>query len=141
MPGSLQELEGVFKDLFRKMISEWNKQVEDNLSGSQAFILELLSTKGMQRVSELASAMNVTVGAVTTLSDKLIAAGYAERQKDTDDRRVVLLHITPLGEEAFLEVQSKRKAMIQAFYQGLSEEDIGHLLRIYKKVLRHLDAQ
>jgi DNA-binding MarR family transcriptional regulator len=139
MADSIQELEKVFKDLFRKMVSEWNKNVEDSLSGSQAFILELLSSAGKQRVSELALAMNVTAGAVTTLSDKLIAAGYARRQKEEADRRVVYLLITPAGSQILKEVKRKRKATIEAFYQGLPEEDIEHLIRIYTKVLHNLD--
>ena len=40
----LMEMEQVFQRLFRKKISDWNKTIERDLSGSQALILLMFGT-------------------------------------------------------------------------------------------------
>jgi DNA-binding MarR family transcriptional regulator len=46
---------------------------------------------------ELADAAGVTTGAVTAVLDRMEAAGYARRIRDTADRRRVLVELTPLA--------------------------------------------
>ena len=48
---------------------------------------------------QLAEAMHLTSGAITTLLDRLEKAGYARRVRDTDDRRRILVELTPLAED------------------------------------------
>jgi len=45
--------------------------------------------------SELARRIVLTRAAITTLSDRLVAAGLVERRRDPDDRRRSLLVVTP----------------------------------------------
>jgi DNA-binding MarR family transcriptional regulator len=54
---------------------------------------------------QLAQAMRLTGGAMTTVLDRLERAGYARRVRDTVDRRRVMVEVTPevrrLGEEIY----------------------------------------
>ena len=63
--------------------------------------LDILNQRGgAMTAGQLAEAMHLTSGAITTLLDRLEAAGYARRVRDTDDRRRVLVELTPLTEQS-----------------------------------------
>jgi DNA-binding MarR family transcriptional regulator len=61
--------------------------------------LDILSQRGSMTAGQLAAAMHLTSGAITTLIDRLEAAGYARRVRDSEDRRRVLVELTPRAEE------------------------------------------
>lgn len=137
----LQELENVFRQYFRKVATEWGKRLDGGITGPQSFILEVLELKGPQRVSDLAEELGITLPAVTGLSDKLIAAGYAERERSQEDRRIVFLKITDKGSDAVESLREQRRRIMRKIYWGLSEEDIGHLIRIYKSILQNMESR
>ena len=57
--------------------------------------LSVLSQRGATSASALAGAMGLTRGAMTTVLDRLEAAGYARRVWDQQDRRAVRVELTP----------------------------------------------
>jgi DNA-binding MarR family transcriptional regulator len=62
--------------------------------------LDILSQRGSMTAGQLAEAMHLTSGAITILVDRLEAAGYARRVRDTEDRRRVLVELTPRTERS-----------------------------------------
>lgn len=59
--------------------------------------MEIISREGPVTAKTLASELRLTSGAVTTLIDRLVAAGLTVRGPDPGDRRKVLLELTPRG--------------------------------------------
>jgi DNA-binding MarR family transcriptional regulator len=55
--------------------------------------LDVLSQRGPLSAGQLAEAMHLSSGAVTTLVDRLERRGYARRTRDTEDRRRVLIEL------------------------------------------------
>ena len=135
----LMEMEQVFQRLFRKKISDWNKTIERDLSGSQALILENLQG-GKKNVSELAECLDITSGAITSLCDKMVSAGLVKRGRTQKDRRVVYVTITEEGSAALQTVRQQRQRMVERMYGNLPEADIHHLIRIYNIVLDNLEV-
>lgn len=133
----LSEFENIYRQLTRKLALEWNKQMEQPISGSQSYILEKLNNEGPHKVSSLAEALGITAGAVTGLSDKLIASGLAERKRSEEDRRIVYLSITEHGREVLETFQEKRTVIRNIYFKDLPDEDIRHLIRIFKQVLHN----
>lgn len=136
---SLTELEELYLQVQRKVSAEWHKRLDPLVSGSQSLILRSLDVNGPEKVSSLAERLGITPGAVTSLSDKLIAGGYAVRNRDTVDRRVVHLEITDQGREILLKYRAELKNTVEDIFVGLSEADIDHLLRIYRQVLTNMN--
>lgn len=132
---SLDELGAVFRRFYRQIVSDWSKSVEGELSGSQAMILERLINEGPQKPTELAALLDITVSAVTSLSDKLVRAGLVERRRSDEDRRVVLLLATPAADQVLERVRAQRRALFQKYFQGLSEQDLQRLVRIFHTIL------
>lgn len=138
---SLTAFEELYLDFQRKVSAEWHKRMDRLVSGSQATILWKLEYGGPQKASTLAARMDITPGAITSLSDKLISSGYAVRTRDADDRRVVYLEITDQGRELLRQFRVETKSIMEHFFKGISEEDIHHLIRIYEQVLRNIDKE
>lgn len=136
---NLTEFEELYANMQRKVSTEWHRRLDRLVSGSQATILWMLELQGPQKVSALAERLDITPGAVTSLSGKLISSGYANRMRDSDDRRVVYLEITAKGQEMLYKFRVEIKNVIGEFFAGLSDEDMTHLIRIYKQVLKNLD--
>ena len=135
---NLTELEELYVTFQRSVSWEWQKRMDLLVSSSQAMILRSLAVNGPQNASTLAERLRITPGAVTSLSDKLIASGYAHRNKDPNDRRIVLLEITDQGREILLQFKEENKNVMKQLFSGLPEEDINHLVRIYRHVLKNI---
>lgn len=138
-PSSLTAFEELYLEFQRKVSGEWHKRLDRLVSGSQAAILWSLHYEGPQNASKLAAGLGITPGAVTSLSDKLISSGYAIRKKDEQDRRVVYLEITPEGRVALEQFRHEMKNIIDKFFAGVSEQDLEHLIRIFRQVLLNIE--
>lgn len=130
----LKELEELFQQLLRKIARESNK-IDKEISGSQAFILDILDQKGPQKVSDIAEELGITLAGVTNLSDRLLASGFIQRDRSEVDRRIVLLQISSKGMRALKDFKDKSRELMKKIYGELSQEDIDHLIRIYKSIL------
>jgi DNA-binding MarR family transcriptional regulator len=57
--------------------------------------LNILSLAGQLTAGQLAQATGLTTASITGVADRLEAAGYVRRERDTADRRKVLIHLVP----------------------------------------------
>jgi len=60
-------------------------------------VMTLLEEHPDATMSFLADKLNVTMGAVTNLLDRLVKMGYVDRRRDPSDRRLVKAHLTDTG--------------------------------------------
>lgn len=129
----------LFWRVSRGLSSIWKKKFEQQLSNTQAYILIHLDSKGPQKITNLAEVLDITPGAISSISDKLIAAGLIVRCRDEVDRRVVYLDITPIGKKMLKEIKEEARIVVNKCFNGLPEEDIHHLIRIYETILINID--
>lgn len=61
--------------------------------------LVLIERDGQRKAGTLAELLNVSPSTVTGLCDRLTARGLAERSLATDNRREVVVRLTPAGKE------------------------------------------
>lgn len=134
----LSELEELSLEIQRKVSAELHRRINRVLTVSQAMMLWKLDKLGPQKITALAEHMSITPGAITSLSDKLIANGYANRVNDPQDRRVVKLEITPDGRELISKLRADVKHSFAILFAGLSDHDLDHLVRIYQQVLKNM---
>ncbi|MDD4237863.1 MAG: MarR family transcriptional regulator [Desulfotomaculaceae bacterium] len=135
-----QELLEQFNHTLKKMKKVWSKQFKE-VNPSQFHILKSLVDAGPQKATGLAVLLQMTPGAITGASDKLISKGYAERKGAAQDRRVVYLEITDKGKQFVESMMEKQISVTAKFFEGLSEEDVNHLIRIYRQISNNLDRQ
>ena len=70
---------------------------KDNISFAQFFLLSYLATSKELTMTDIARKMGHSTAAATGLVDRLEKLGYMERAHAVDDRRKVLVSITPKG--------------------------------------------
>lgn len=74
------------------------------LSQNQLILLLQLKINGEMKATEIADFFNVTPGAVTSMCDKLVKLNLIQRVRENEDRRVVKLILTNIGEVKVQEI-------------------------------------
>lgn len=121
--------------LSRQWVNEWNKHNE--LSVSQAGILELLITEGPKQGKDFVELLNITSGGITGICDKMIASNYIQRVRNNElDRRAVFFEITEHGKEVYNKMIEKRLLLIEQQFSEFSDEDIEIYSSLLKKLIR-----
>jgi DNA-binding MarR family transcriptional regulator len=98
------------------------------LSRTEASVLGALSERPW-RITELAARERITQPGITLLVNRLEQRGWAKRQVDSADRRVVLVKITPAGEEARARLRAEYRALFHEEMATLPDEDLCTLSR------------
>lgn len=87
--------------------------------GPQGFTtLGVLKLQGPQRVSDLATALNIDLSVASRQCSALASAGYVAREPDPDDRRAHRLVLTDAGATA---LRASHQRMLHAFGQVLAD--------------------
>lgn len=109
-------------------------QNPQGMSGAQMFLMHLLHIKGPSRVSDLSGLLGVTPAAVTGLADTLLAQGLISRRQGTNDRRVVLLDVTPEGHCLLQKMKSERHRRLAGLLESLGDNDARYLIELLEKL-------
>lgn len=133
-----EKLIQLFYFILKRLKKEWNKQLQ-GINHSQYLILKTLLHSGPQKAAQLVEVTQTTPGAITSAADKLVAEGYAKRRGDKEDRRVVYLEITVKGKELVESLFQAQNNVTVRVFQGLPDEDIQHLIRIYHQISNNLE--
>ncbi|MGF7535322.1 MarR family transcriptional regulator [Bacillus mexicanus] len=133
---NIGELEHNFERFLKKsLVTFRNVAFENNISESQFVILCILNEHGPKKISELAEYMQLTLSAITSLSEKLIGSGYIIRKRSQNDRRIVRLVLTDEGKSFSNELLSQRTKMVQKLHDSLTPIERKSLNSIYKKLI------
>ncbi len=120
------------------------RALEDTLGAEgitlpQAMTLKILKDSDrMCRMSDLAAMRFLTPAAATGIVDRLIHLGLVERKVDQNDRRVVLLALTPLGVKTMTVLEGRVQEMMRGFFQRLSDSDRAASLRMLRALKEYL---
>jgi DNA-binding MarR family transcriptional regulator len=114
--------------LFRAM-----ERVDTGMTPQQYRILKLAGVGG-ERSARLAERLAVAKPTLTAIADSLVAAGYAQRETEAGDRRVVRLRLTATGRAALQRADAVYAGWLGALL-GETSDPAGVL-----KALRDLDA-
>lgn len=108
--------------------------VEAEFTGPQLHALMWLGLDGPLTMGELAHRLGVTEKGVTGVGDRLEKHGYCRRERDTRDRRVVRLRLTPGGEELFRHARVRVEEKLGFILDALTAADRGALFRILERL-------
>ncbi|QRK08858.1 MarR family transcriptional regulator [Archangium violaceum] len=100
-----------------------------------------LGLDGPLSMGELARRVGVTEKTITGIVDRLEREGYAQRERDALDRRVVHVRLTPRGREASDRVHAQAQESLGHFLGLLEPEDRTALVRIFEKLVGRLSAR
>ncbi|MBY0165098.1 MarR family transcriptional regulator [Cytobacillus firmus] len=123
------------------LVANYAKILDNDLTGPQYYVLQTLAYEGQQTSSYFANALNVTLSAVTNLSNKLVSKGYIERVASSEDRRQVYLRITEQGREVEARMIAKYRELNEGLWSDFSDQEMDVLIASYEKMIEHLQLK
>ena len=121
---NLWELEG------NAIITEEFKDITNN----DMHVIEAIGLNEAKNMSTIAKKLNITVSSLTTAMNSLVRKGYVERQRSTDDRRVVEVRLTERGRKAYRQHEEYHMQMVEAAIAEMSQEEIQVLIKMLRKL-------
>ena len=113
---------------------------KQGLTHAQWGPLLLLRVAGPCSVAKLVEELNTDAGAMTRLLDRLEAKGLCQRERSSEDRRVVMLTLTDEG----LRITGKLTAVLtdtfNAHLQGFSQQEFNTLIELLQRMIVTGDA-
>lgn len=85
--------------------------------------------------SDLAEASGEKKTNITRISDELLSQGFIERLPSQEDRRKVILRLTPQGQNVLESLQPTMWAGVDEMYKGFSAHDLQQLRQLLSQQL------
>lgn len=92
-------------------------------------------------VSDLANFMQLSKSSATQMVERLVKAGLMERLDDNNDRRIIRLIITPLGEKEYEVLHEKMIEKMKLFTSKIPAKDLKELIRITTNLIENLKKE
>ena len=106
------------------------------LSMQEFRVVEHLGMVGPRMMRELAEYLNLAVNSVTALVDHLERKGFVSRRRSDEDRRVIRVALTEMGECAFEDFAAGKTRFFRRMLESLSEEEQAIFLLLFRKIAR-----
>jgi DNA-binding MarR family transcriptional regulator len=90
---------------------------------------------------QLAAQLELTTGAVTALTDRLIEHGLITREANPGDRRSLLLGLTPAGSELLADVVVQYEKVVDAATRDVDTERLDDLSSLLTQVIAYAKQQ
>ncbi len=128
----------VFNEILRIEEESLKKGEFHNLSVREMHVIEAVCTAnhtaGSNRSSDVAHALRISAGTLTTTVKLLEKKGCLIRKKDTADKRIVRLYATQKGQRADRAHQKFHREMVLSVLKALPSEETDVLIKALKKL-------
>jgi DNA-binding MarR family transcriptional regulator len=125
---ALRRVMAVFKGRFARSLGE------HDLTFPQWMVLKSLDKSGELTVRDLAEACSVTPANVTGIVDRLAAAGLVERERGVEDRRVVNVGLTKLGESKLRDLADLASDSLADLFEGWTSAEMAELRELLGRI-------
>lgn len=124
---------------FIRAYSTYNKKAAEHIKNfgltlSQLWVIECLGHSGPLIMGELCKKTFLSAGNMTFVVDGLEKAGIAERIYTEDDRRSILVRLTPKGQKIYTEAFSSHAVYLTKLSSILTPEEQEEFARLLKKL-------
>jgi MarR family transcriptional regulator, 2-MHQ and catechol-resistance regulon repressor len=117
----------------------FKETIIEDLTPSQFGVLEILLHLGSLCQGELSTKLLRSTGNMTMVLDNLEKRGFVRRERDMEDRRMVMIHLTPAGQQIIERVFPQVVAKISSEFAILTAEEqevLGRACKILGKQSR-----
>lgn len=133
-------LKDVLVNLFNEIMDIEEKAIIteefSDITNNDMHVIQAIGIGTPRNMSSIARTMGVTVGTLTISINGLVKKGYVKRKRSEEDRRVVLISLSPKGRRAYDHHERFHQEMIDAVLGELSDEEAkliaGALVRLQK---------
>jgi len=107
-----------------------------DLSRPELLAIEILGDSGPSIMRSLAEQLFLAVNSVTTLVDNLERKSLVRRERDSNDRRLVWVHLTEQGRSVYKQNVEERLRLCRALLEALTEDEQEIFLVLNRKIAR-----
>lgn len=119
-------------ETLRARTEEW--LLDEELSVSQLGVLEVLLHLGPMRQCDIGTKLLVSRANVTLVVDRLAERGWVRRQRDPEDRRSNIVHLTREGRNRIESIFPGHAERITAALSALTTAETREMGRLSKKL-------
>src|SRR6476620_7089390 len=137
-----ERLAHIVMEMQRCFILRLSKELAPgNVSFPQFFLLTYLDQKEVLTMSAIAQKMGHTTAAASGLVARLENLSYVVRSSAREDRRKVMVCITPKGSALVRRIREEMMGNLTKVMQHLSPEEQKSWLHIYTKIYNYCQAK
>ena len=103
--------------------------------------LLFISNHGATTTGKLAAVLKVTPTNMTGVVDRLLEKNLITRTTNPDDRRELVLRMTPSGEELVTELRQKRKERLTELFNRLTDEEAAIVTQALKLMVTVIESR
>ena len=111
------------------------------IGGASLWALAEVAESDNITVTKLAQNMSIHQSTASNLIDKLVSDQYLVRIKDTQDRRVVHLSLTPRGKEVLRHAPLPHRGILPDALMRLNPASLEHLNQYLNELIATMDAK
>jgi len=112
-----------------------------NLTLSELHVIEAIGFDNIQPMSIIAAKLHITMGTLTISMTNLVKKGYVTRVRSDEDRRVVLICLSELGQKAFQHHETFHDEMIEYTMSALDGSERDTLIKALSKVTTYFNQK
>lgn len=119
---------------------ENNHVTTGKITCQQFLVLDQLSRQREWTMHEFVRSTEMKFSSATGMIDRLVKHGLVRRRRGKEDRRTVLVMVTPKGQEIVEEVYSQKKQGIIQLFKRLNAQERQNYLDILQKLVNSLSS-
>lgn len=136
----VQRVNRLFTEIVNAVMAHHNRLLSKvgggrMLTMSELHVIDAIGTE-LLPMSEIATRLGVTPGTITVAVDRLEKKGFLTRMRTAEDCRLVLVGLTPSGEEVLRHHAAVDRYLASCAVAHLSPEEQESLVRMLDKVRR-----
>ena len=114
-----------FVEIYNRILileEKWLREQNLQITMSEAHMLVAVGQRENKAMSEVAEAVSLTNGTVTTMIKKLESKGYVMRTRDGADKRILRVRLTDKGKEVTIIHENFHKKLTEAILNSQEEK-------------------
>jgi DNA-binding MarR family transcriptional regulator len=126
-----------------KAIQDYSQDVSNSfgITGPQLWALKIVSRHAGLALGDLSRKMYLHPSTVTGVIDRLESKGYVVRDRDSADRRVVKVKLTPAGQDLAAKAPNPIQGKMIYGLTKLSEDELNTIYESVKRLVELAEAK
>ncbi|UOE94317.1 MarR family transcriptional regulator [Alkalihalobacillus sp. LMS39] len=112
------------KQIHEETVEVLRPNENEGISHGQMFLLFAIYNHGQIKTTDISNHFGITPGAATSIADKLESLGLIERQRNTQDRRVVMITLSEKGREYVVHTKKRNVEKLEQILSSVPEEKL-----------------
>ncbi|MEL7669106.1 MarR family transcriptional regulator [Methanobacterium sp.] len=129
----------VINNKLSKASQETLLKIYKNLTIAEASAIYAIGPDEPKTMKQIAETLGVAVSTPTRTIDRLLEKGFVNRKVGENDRRKLLIELTPKGKKLLLDIDKENLEITKKMLNGLSDEEIETFKEILFKISENIE--